>query len=97
LLILMPPEMSLAWKFSTRANVSKTLRRWVKGVHKLNSLEQSEALRAQKLMLACHRPDVSLKVNGSLGEATFGEAIYGPILDLLADHKPKTLGQSSRR
>ena len=66
---------------------------WVKGLRKLSLLEQTEALRAQRLMLTCHRPDVSLKVNGSLGEAVFGEAIYRPILDLLADHKPRTLGQ----
>jgi SAM-dependent methyltransferase len=66
---------------------------WVKGPRKLSALEQAEALRAQKFILATHRPDISLKVSGSLGEATMSEAIYKPILDLLADHKPKTLGQ----
>ena len=66
---------------------------WVKGARKLNLLEQAEGLRAQKVMLISHRPDISLKVAGSLGEATMGEAIYNPILDLLADHKIRTLGQ----
>jgi hypothetical protein len=33
-----------------------------------------------------------LKVTGALGEANLSEAVYKPILDLLADHKPKTLG-----
>jgi len=66
---------------------------WVKGARKLTKLDQAEALRAQKLLLTTHRPDVSLKVNGALGEATMTESIYAPILDLLADHKPKTLGQ----
>ncbi len=66
---------------------------WVKGARKLNLLEQTEALRAQKLILTSHRPDVSLKVSGALGEADMTEAVYAPILDLLADHKPKTLGQ----
>lgn len=66
---------------------------WVKGPRKLTVLEQVEALRAQRVVLTTHRPDVSLKVTGALGEATMSEAIYGPILDLLADHKPKTLGQ----
>ena len=66
---------------------------WVKGPRKLSALEQAEALRAQKFILATHRPDISLKVSGSLGEATMSEAIYKPILDFLADHKPKTLGQ----
>jgi SAM-dependent methyltransferase len=66
---------------------------WVKGARKLSTLEQAEALRAQKVALVTHRPDVSLKVTGALGEATMSEAVYNPILDLLADHKPKTLGQ----
>jgi hypothetical protein len=66
---------------------------WVKGPRKLSALEQAEALRAQKFVLATHRPDISLKVSGSLGEATMTEAIYKPILDFLADHKTRTLGQ----
>jgi hypothetical protein len=66
---------------------------WVKGPRQLSALEQAEALRAQKFILATHRPDISLKVSGSLGEATMTEAIYKPILDFLADHKTKTLGQ----
>lgn len=65
----------------------------MKGARKLSALEQAEALRAQKVILTTHRPDVSLKVTGSLGEATMSEAVYTPILDVLADHKPKTLGQ----
>ena len=66
---------------------------WVKGARKLSPLEQAEALRAQKVLLIAHRADVSLKVVGALGEATMNEAIYNPVLDLLADHKPRTLGQ----
>jgi SAM-dependent methyltransferase len=66
---------------------------WVKGPRKLSALEQAEALRAQKFILATHRPDISLKASGSLGEATMTEAIYKPILDFLADHKTRTLGQ----
>lgn len=66
---------------------------WVRGARKLNPLEQAEALRQQKVILSAHRPDISLKVTGSLGEATLTETIYTPILDLLADHKARTLGQ----
>ncbi|CAB1371013.1 class I SAM-dependent methyltransferase [Denitratisoma oestradiolicum] len=66
---------------------------WVKGARKLSTLEQAEALRLQKVMLATHRPDVPLKVGGALGEATMDASIYNPILDLLADHRPRTLGQ----
>lgn len=66
---------------------------WVKGVRKMSALEQAEALRSQKVMLTTHRPEVSLKVNGSLGEAEMSEGIYNPVLDILADHKPRTLAQ----
>lgn len=66
---------------------------WVKGARRLAPLEQAEAMREQKLILISHRPDVSLKVTGSLGEADMSPTVYGPILDQLADHKPKTLGQ----
>ena len=66
---------------------------WVKGARKLSTLEQAETLRSQKVMLVAHRPDVSLKLSGALGEATMSEAVYNPILDLLAEHKAKTLAQ----
>jgi len=66
---------------------------WVKGARRLSALEQTEALRAQRVILVTHRQDVSLKATGALGEATMSEAVYNPVLDLLADHKPRTLGQ----
>jgi hypothetical protein len=64
---------------------------WVKGARRLPPLDQAETLRNLRVMLIKYREDVSLKVSGSLGEATMNEGIYNPILDLLADHKPKTL------
>jgi hypothetical protein len=66
---------------------------WVKGARTLSSLEQVEALRAQRVILVQPRADVILKVSGSLGEATLQEGVYAPILDLLADHQPRSLGQ----
>ena len=66
---------------------------WVKGARSLTGLEQAEQLRAQRVLLVQPRADVSLKVSGALGEATLQEAVYGPVLDQLADHKPKSLAQ----
>ncbi|MGZ5069852.1 MAG: methyltransferase regulatory domain-containing protein, partial [Methylobacter sp.] len=66
---------------------------WVKGARKLNPLEQTETFRTQKLILVQPRSDISLKVNGALGEASMQESIYNPILDAFAEHKPKSLGQ----
>lgn len=66
---------------------------WVRGARRLTALEQIEALRAQRLILVQPRQDVSLKITGSLGEAELQAAVYEPILDALADHKPKMLAQ----
>jgi hypothetical protein len=66
---------------------------WVKGARKMSALEQAEALRAVKVILTIHRAYVSLKVAGALGEANLTDSVYTPILDLLADHQPKSLAQ----
>lgn len=66
---------------------------WVKGVREMPALAKAEAMRSVRVLLTAHRPDVSLKVTGSLGQADMSEAIYSPLLDALADHKVKTLGQ----
>lgn len=66
---------------------------WVRGIRKITSLAKVEALRALRVVLVTHRPDVSLTIATPLGEATMSEAIYAPILDILSDHKARTLGQ----
>ncbi|MBF0257097.1 MAG: class I SAM-dependent methyltransferase [Gammaproteobacteria bacterium] len=66
---------------------------WIKGARPLNVLDKSELLRAHKVILKSYRDDIPLKVDGCLGEATLNEDVYTPLLDLLADHKPRTLGQ----
>ncbi|MGL5447003.1 MAG: class I SAM-dependent methyltransferase [Rhabdaerophilum sp.] len=66
---------------------------WVKGARRLSGLEQSEGLRAIRVMLVAKRQGISLKVTGALGEANLSEAVYGPLLDSLADYRPKTIGQ----
>lgn len=65
---------------------------WVKGPRRLSDMAQAEILRAQRVILVQPRADVSLKINGVLGEATMQEAVYGSVLDVLADHQVKTLG-----
>ena len=66
---------------------------WVKGARRSTALEQAQGLRDQRLVLTAHRPDVSLKVTGALGEATLTEKVYAPVLDIMADHKIRSLGQ----
>lgn len=64
---------------------------WVRGARRLNSVAQGEALRTQRVILVQPRAGVALTVMGALGEGTMHAAVYGPILDVLADHQVKTL------
>ena len=66
---------------------------WVKGARRLTPLEQAQSLRDQRLIMTAHRPDVILKAAGALGEATLTEGIYSPMLDLMADHKVRSMAQ----
>ena len=66
---------------------------WVKGPTKLNPIERAQALRAHPIILTSNRADVTLKASGHLGQANMSAEIYNPILDVLADNKPKTIGQ----
>jgi hypothetical protein len=75
--------------------VNQSFRRdyWIKGAVRLNLLEQTEAIRAQRLVLGLARENVLFKVTGNLGESVLHPSIYAPILDVLSDYQVKTLGQ----
>jgi hypothetical protein len=75
--------------------VNKQFRKdyWVKGSRLLTSLEQAISLREQHFLLTAHRADVTLKITGPLGEAILTNAVYSPVLDLMADHKIRSLAQ----
>ena len=66
---------------------------WVKGPRKLNPLELSEQLRAQRVVMVVPRDTVTMTVNGTLGAATLSEAIYQPVLDLMSDHQVRSIGE----
>jgi len=66
---------------------------WVKGARRLGAAERAERLRALRVVLTCERKAVSSKVEGGLRQATMHEKIYAPVLDLMADHRPRTLGE----
>ncbi len=66
---------------------------WIKGPRRLSGVAQLERMNALKLQLVTPRADVQLKVNGALGEAKLNESNYVPLLDLLADYRPKTVSQ----
>ena len=64
---------------------------WVKGLRKLAPLEKSDMLRAHRLVLISARADIGLKFAGTLGDVNLSEAIYGPFLDLMSDHKIRSV------
>jgi SAM-dependent methyltransferase len=66
---------------------------WIKGARLMGALERLERLRAERVILVSHRPTIAMKVARTPGEITLQPAIYEPILDLLASHVPKTLGE----
>lgn len=66
---------------------------WVRGARKLHSVQQAEKLREEHVVLQTVRDQVPMTLKGLLGEAALSEEIYTPILDLLADHRPRTLLQ----
>ncbi|MCF8208643.1 MAG: methyltransferase regulatory domain-containing protein [Rhodoferax sp.] len=66
---------------------------WVKGVLRLSPLERLQGLRALRVVLTQARATVPTKISGPAGEAALQEDIYNPILELLSDHKPRTLGE----
>jgi SAM-dependent methyltransferase len=66
---------------------------WVKGGRKLSTLEQREAIAAERVTLLCGREEVQLKMTTGLGEVTMSEAVYGPLLDALTALGRPTLGE----
>ncbi len=66
---------------------------WVKGLRKLSRMDQSEQLRAHRVLLLSHRPDIALKVTGSTGEVSLKQDVYDPILDLMSDFVPRSLAE----
>ncbi len=66
---------------------------WVKGPRKLSGVEQGRQIRALRIVLTSYRGAVQLKVKGGIGEANLNEAVYTPLLDILTDHKIRTMAQ----
>lgn len=66
---------------------------WVRGGRKLHPFQQAEKFREEQVVLQTVRDQVPMTLNGLLGEAEMSEEIYTPILELLADHQPRTIMQ----
>ena len=66
---------------------------WIKGPVRLAPLERAIALRDVKVLLTIPASEITLKTTGGLGEISFNESIYRPIIDFLSDHRVRTIGE----
>jgi SAM-dependent methyltransferase len=66
---------------------------WVKGARPLTLLQKAEAMRRPRVVLVTPRAQFDLKITGKAIEGQLSEAIYLPLLDLLADFEPRTIGE----
>ncbi len=64
---------------------------WVKGARKLSATESADALRRQRVVLTRPRADVSVTARGVLGERAVAQSMAQPILDVLADHRVRSV------
>lgn len=66
---------------------------WVRGMRSLSPLDRAQQLRSLRFVLSARQEDITLKVNGVLGEANLHEHVYKPIIELLSDLRIHTLQQ----
>jgi hypothetical protein len=69
---------------------------YVKGALRLSAMEQRELLAATRFALLTPRDEVPMKAAFSLGEASFQEEVYGPVLDALASGPATSPGRCWR-
>jgi hypothetical protein len=66
---------------------------WIKGRRELAPLDCLERMREQRVVLCMQQSDVSLTLDSPLGSTSLNQRIYQPLLELLADFRPRTLGE----
>lgn len=66
---------------------------WIKGPRKIGKVEYLDRVRAQRVVLCMPAASIKLTAAGTLGEATLTESIYAPLIQLMGDHKIRSIGQ----
>ena len=70
---------------------------WIKGPRKLSLSQQSELLKQHQMILINPVGSVLLKVSGALGEANLNKESYEPMLELMADHQVRSIGEIAEK
>ncbi len=66
---------------------------WIKGPVRLAPLERMIGLRDVRVVLNIPASEVTLKMNSELGEISFHESVYQPIIDFMSDHQIHAIGE----
>lgn len=70
---------------------------WVRGIRRLNPVEQREQMRDINIVLTTHADDIPRKVKGVLGEADLTAAVYEPTIDALSDSSLISIGEAEHK
>jgi hypothetical protein len=75
--------------------VNRQFRRdyWMRGLNPLSPGERQDLKRSERVVLTTPRANVAKTVMGNLAQMVLPSEVYDPILDLLADHKPRSLAE----
>lgn len=66
---------------------------WTRGLRRMSGSEQMERFNDFYLLLNRHIEDVSYTIKGPIGEANLSKDVYQPLIELMADHKPRSIGE----
>ncbi|MBB3221136.1 class I SAM-dependent methyltransferase [Pseudoduganella umbonata] len=66
---------------------------WVRGARRLAPLERARLLRGQRVVLVMAPDDVAYTVKAGQIEVGLNEAMHRPVIETLADHLPRTIGE----
>jgi SAM-dependent methyltransferase len=66
---------------------------WIKGRRELTPLDCMERMRGLRVILCTPHDEVPLTLDSPLGSTSLSQRIYQPLLELLADFRPRTLGE----
>ena len=66
---------------------------WVKGARPLTLLQKTEAMRQPRVVMVAPRHEFALSIKGRAIEAQLSDAVYLPLLDLMTDFQPRTIGE----
>jgi hypothetical protein len=69
---------------------------WVRGPQPLDAPQVARLMREQHVLLVHNAKQVKMTVKGGVGEMTLDEAVYRPVIDHLADHRPRRVADIER-